>query len=74
MPRKYPCKTSDVLRARPFSHRAFPQGSALGAMAPALPSAIFDAVNVHRGPVAEIEIPRRVPDGSPATWIPGAQI
>ncbi len=32
--------------------------------------AILDAMNVGRGPVAEIEIPRRVPYGFHATWIP----
>lgn len=31
---------------------------------------ILDALDIGRGPVAEIRMPRRVPHGFHATWIP----
>jgi len=31
---------------------------------------ILDAMRVARGPIAEIEIPRRVPHGFHGVWVP----
>jgi len=33
--------------------------------------AILNALDVTAGPVAEIRLPRRVPDGFHGVWIPG---
>jgi carotenoid cleavage dioxygenase len=33
--------------------------------------AVLDATRVARGPVAEIELPRRVPHGFHGVWVPG---
>jgi carotenoid cleavage dioxygenase len=32
---------------------------------------ILDALQVERGPVAEIRMPRRVPYGFHGVWVPG---
>lgn len=35
---------------------------------------VFDAINLSAGPIARLPLPRRVPAGFHANWIPGEQL